>query len=52
MSCCAYQYRHDGYEVCYRQPYDESPHGYGCCFCQGNIDYCPLPTFNSEEGEQ
>jgi len=49
MSCCSYQYRYDGSEVCYKQPYEESPQGYRCCFCQGDIDYCPLSDFNDEE---
>ena len=43
MPCSSYKYKWDDSEVCYMQPDDESIHGYGTCYCQGDETHCPLP---------
>lgn len=50
MSCNSYKYMRDEYEVCYRKPDEESPHGYDSCYCQGDSSHCPLP--GDDEGEE
>lgn len=42
MSCGSYKFCSDEYEVCYRKPDDDVPHGYEACYCQGDTTHCPL----------
>lgn len=51
MPCSSYKYMHDEYEICYRKPNDECPHGYDSCYCQGDKSCCSLSEFDKEEEE-
>jgi len=51
MPCGSYEYRWDGSEICYRKTDDESIHGYGSCYCQGDETHCLLPYDEDEDEE-